>query len=197
MAAQRNEEGKSLQPQHCDWTTSLDVIDYQRSLDLIKLRTYRHRRVQEQLRKRDYGAVLLYDPVNIRYATGTRNMTIWTMHNAARYCLVPAEGPAILFDYRNCEHLSHGIETVGETRPGKFWYYFCVAEKQPQRVNAWAQEIESTLRERCGKNRRLAVDHLDGEGREALISLGLQLFNGQEPLEHARSINRPRRSPAS
>jgi Xaa-Pro dipeptidase len=165
-----------------------EAFDHERSLDLVKLRGYRLRRVQEQLQARDFGAVLLYDPVNIRYATGTRNMTIWTMHNAARYCLVPATGPAILFDYRNCEHLSKDIETIGEIRPGTFWYYFCVGEKQSQRVKTWAAEIASVLRERCGENCRLAIDHLDPEGREALVALGFELFNGQEPLEHARSI---------
>ena len=174
-----------------DWVPDPGLVDHERTIDMARLRTYRYQRVQEQLRSRDYGAVLLYDPVNIRYATGTRNMTVWTMHNAARYCLVPAQGPAVLFDYRNCEHLSQGIETIGETRPGKFWYYFCVGAKQPQRVKTWADEIDSVLRERSGANRRLAVDHLDVEGRDALAALGIQLFNGQEPLEYARSIKSP------
>ena len=42
-----------------------------------------------------------------------------------------------------------------------------------------------------GANRRLAVDHVDAEGSAALKALGLQLFNGQEPLEHARKIKSP------
>ena len=35
---------------------------------------------------------------NIRYATGSRNMAVWTLHNAARYAFVPVEGPVVLFD---------------------------------------------------------------------------------------------------
>ena len=81
----------------CERVPAPELVDHEPTIDMVGLRRYRHERVQEQLRLRDYGACLLYDPVNIRYATGTRNMTIWTMHNAARYCLVPAEGPAILF----------------------------------------------------------------------------------------------------
>ena len=189
--AERTERTEVAPQGFSDWVPTPGLIDHERTIDMPRLRTYRYQRVQEQLQKRDYGAVLLYDPVNIRYATGTRNMTVWTMHNAARYCLIPAQGPAVLFDYRNCEHLSKGIETIGETRPGKFWYYFCVGAKQSQRVKAWAAEIDSVLRERSGGNRRLAVDHLDIEGREALDALGIELFNGQEPLEHARSIKSP------
>jgi len=101
---------------------------------------------------------------------------------------VPAEGKAIVFDYRNCEHLSNGIETVGEARRGTFWYYFSVAERQSEVVARWADEIDSVVRAHGGGNRRLAVDHVDAEGYAALRALGLQLFNGQEPLEHARKI---------
>jgi len=167
---------------------ALGLVDHRSDVDMARLRLYRFGRVQEQLRARDYAGVLLYDPVNIRYATGTRNMTIWTMHNAARYCFVPAEGKATIFDYRNCEHLSNGIETVGEARRGTFWYYFCVADRQEEVAARWAAEIDDLVRAHGGVNRRLAVDHVDGEGQAALKALGLQLFNGQEPLEHARKI---------
>ncbi len=42
------------------------------------VRDYRLHRVQEQLQKAGCPAILLYDPVNIRYATDTSNMQIWT-----------------------------------------------------------------------------------------------------------------------
>ena len=80
---------------------ALALVDNRNDVDMARLRLYRFARVQAELKSRDYAGCLLYDPVNIRYATGTRNMTIWTMHNAARYCFVPAEGKAIVFDYRN------------------------------------------------------------------------------------------------
>jgi len=167
---------------------ALALVDNRNDVDMARLRLYRFARVQAELKSRDYAGCLLYDPVNIRYATGTRNMTIWTMHNAARYCFVPAEGKAIVFDYRNCEHLSNGIETVGEARRGTFWYYFSVADRQPEVVARWASEVDSVVRGHGGANRRLAVDHVDAEGHAALRALGLQVFNAQEPLEHARKI---------
>jgi Xaa-Pro dipeptidase len=164
------------------------VVDYEQTVDLARLRGYRYSRIQAELQKRDYAACLLYDPINIRYATGTRNMTIWTMHNAARYCLVPAAGPAVLFDYRNSEHLSSGIETVGEVRPSKVWYYHAVGNRMTERVSSWAAEIIALVRQLCGANRRLAVDRLDGLGYIALSEAGLALFDGQEIVEQARSI---------
>lgn len=44
--------------------------------DLQRVRRYRLERVQAALRARDYDACLLYDPVNIRYATDSRNMAV-------------------------------------------------------------------------------------------------------------------------
>ena len=49
-------------------------------IDMRALRAYRLGRIRAQLRRLDYGGIVLYDPINIRYATDTRNMTLWTMH---------------------------------------------------------------------------------------------------------------------
>src|SRR5258706_16069447 len=119
------------------------LMDHEPLIDMPRLRDYRYSRVQHFLRSRDYAGCLLYDPINIRYATGTRNMTIWTMHNAARYCFVPAEGRAILFEPPKCEHISAGIETIGEIRPAIGWYYYYVTSRMPERIAEWADEIVS------------------------------------------------------
>ena len=42
--------------------------------DLARMRDYRWRRLVQALADRDYGGLLLYDPLNIRYATDTTNM---------------------------------------------------------------------------------------------------------------------------
>jgi len=51
------------------------LVDNRNDVDMARLRLYRFGRVQQELRARDYAGVPLQDPVNIRYATGTRNMT--------------------------------------------------------------------------------------------------------------------------
>ena len=59
--------------------------------DLNIIRKYRLERVREQLRLRDYAGILLYDPLNVRYATDSTNMQVWVMHNAGRYVFIPTE----------------------------------------------------------------------------------------------------------
>jgi creatinase/prolidase-like protein len=52
-------------------------------------------RTRAALRRHDIAAALLIDPVNIRYATGTAIMPVWTLHSIDRYLLVPAEGEPV------------------------------------------------------------------------------------------------------
>ena len=60
---------------------------------------------------------MLLDPVNIRYATGARNMQVFHARNPARYLFVPVAGPVVLFEFPGCHHLAAGLETIDEIRP--------------------------------------------------------------------------------
>src|SRR5690606_14098896 len=67
--------------------------------DLPAMRCYRLQRIRAELTRHDYAGLLVYDPVNIRYATDSTNMQLWVTHNATRFCFVATSGPVILFDY--------------------------------------------------------------------------------------------------
>src|SRR6185437_6164613 len=162
--------------------------DNERQIDMPRLRSYRMARLQAELKRRDCGAALLSDPMNIRYATGSRNMSVWTAHTPARYCFLPAEGKAILFDFHNCEHLADGLETIAEVRPARGFYFFGAGSRVEEKAKLWAGEIAALVAEQCGGNRRLAVDRLDPPGTHALEALGIEIVEGQEPCEVARSI---------
>ena len=75
-------------------------------INFDKLRSYRLDRVKKELEKNNLEACILFDPVNVRYALDTVNMSIHNMHNLNRYCFVPVKGPIILYEYFNCEKLS-------------------------------------------------------------------------------------------
>src|SRR5262245_54932899 len=99
-------------------TLGAGVVDHAaKQIDMAALRLYRLGRVQQELRRHDVDAILLVDPVLIRYATGIRNMQPWAMHSAIRTALVPADGKAVAFEYGGSEHLAAGLETVAEARP--------------------------------------------------------------------------------
>jgi Xaa-Pro aminopeptidase len=148
-------------------------------------------RIRAQLKRLDYGGIVLYDPINIRYATGARNMTVWTMHNAVRYCFIPTEGPIVLFDFHNCEHLSAGLETVDEVRHAVSWFYFGAAYLGPERAKRWAAELADLMRLHGGGNRRFAIDKCEPMGVAALTAEGIEVMDGQEVTELARCIKSP------
>src|SRR4051794_40088474 len=75
----------------------VDVVARRMAIDDRQMGLDRLARVRAELAKFDYAAALLSDPINIRYATGSRNMAVWTLHAPGRYVFVPVEGPVVLF----------------------------------------------------------------------------------------------------
>ena len=156
--------------------------------DLGAMRRYRLERIRAELARRDLAGVLLYDPVNIRYATDSTNMQLWVAHNATRHCFVATDGPVVLFDYFSCEHLSDHAGTVDEVRPAVSFLYLYGGVLAERRAARWAAEIAGLVSAHGGGNRRLAVDHLDPLGAAALASQGVEVADGEAVMEEARLI---------
>jgi len=155
---------------------------------LKSARAWRKRRLVEQVIKHDCAAILLYDPVNIRYALDVTNMQLWMTHNPSHYAVVCADGHAIDFEYGKSEHLAKGFETIDEIRTATTWFYFSAGSRLHERVEKWADEIAEIVGQRGGGNLRLAADKLEMEGVDALRRRGITLVEGQELTEHARKI---------
>ena len=133
---------------------------------LKKARAWRKQRLVQKIAEHDCAAILLYDPVNIRYALDVSNMQLWMTHNASHYAVICADGHGIAFEYGKSEHLAQGIETVDEIRTATSWFYFTAGNRLPARVEKWADEIADIVHQRGGKNMRLAVDKMEPMGRE-------------------------------
>jgi Xaa-Pro aminopeptidase len=156
--------------------------------DMPALREYRLGRIRERLRFQDYAGILLWDPLNIRYATDTSNMQLWVAHNPCRACFVPTEGPVILWDFHGCEILSRHLPLIGEVRNSPAFFYFEGGNRCEEFAARFAREIDDLLRQFGGGNRRLAVDKMELSGVRAFDTLGIEIMNGQEVTEHARVI---------
>ena len=156
--------------------------------DMPALREYRLLRLQEQIRKHDCAGLLLFDPLNIRYATDTTNMQLWIAHNAARACFVPPEGKVILWDFHNCEHLSAHLPLVGEVRHGASFFYFETGDKTEAAAAHFVDEVIDVMKSHGGANKRLAVDKIETPGYVRLVEKGIEIIEGQMLTEHARAI---------
>ena len=156
--------------------------------DMPALREYRLSRLQEQIRKHDCAGLLLFDPLNIRYATDTTNMQLRIAHNAARACFVPPEGKVILWDFHNCEHLSAHLPLVGEVRHGASFFYFETGDKTEAAAAHFVDEVIDVMKSHGGANKRLAVDKIETPGYVRLVEKGIEIIEGQMLTEHARAI---------
>ena len=160
-------------------------------INMYALHTRRLERVRSQLAAHGYGAALLSDPMNIRYATGTRNMSVWTMHAPGRYVFVPVEGPVVLFEFGASRYLMDGFETVDEVRTGVSAFHFLAGPRTQEKAAVWSRDVIALVREYAGTDQRLAVDRCEPWIAQHLLASGIHLFDAQQPLELARMIKTP------
>jgi Xaa-Pro dipeptidase len=156
--------------------------------DVSAMRSYRLARLRAQLAERDYAGIVVTDPINVRYATDSTNFQVWCLHNPVRYAFVATAGPVIVFDFHGCDHLSAHLDLVDEVRPGRGWYFFKSGDRIAEHAKVWAAEIADLVQAHGGGNRRLAIDHVNPEGVEALEALGISVHEGQAVMEVARAI---------
>ncbi len=169
-------------------SSAREMLSLPDPIDEVAVRSYRLGRIRKLLAEHDIPAVLLFDPINIRYANGSRNMQVWTMHNFARYALVLADGPSIMFELTTGFHLLDNLETIDEIRPAWATDYMVTGYRAEEIARRWANEIADIVLQHGAGNSRLAVDRLDHHTAQALTQSGLVLDDAKKVLELAKSI---------
>ena len=156
-------------------------------INFTKLRSYRLDRVKKELEKNNLEACILFDPVNVRYALDTVNMSIYNMHNLTRYCFVPVNGPVILYEYFNCEKFSKHLNLIDEIRPAITWDYFSNGDQANIQLIKWINEV-SDLSNSYFKSKKIAIDVLNGPAVLALNKIGIEVIDAKLILEQSRVI---------
>jgi Xaa-Pro aminopeptidase len=159
-------------------------------INFDKLRSYRLDRVKKELEKNNLEACILFDPVNVRYALDTLNMSVYNMHNLTRYCFIPVNGPTILYEYFNCEKLSEGLNLINEIRPAITWDYFSNGDQAGVQLEKWINEIKD-LSNSYFKSKKIAIDVLNGPAVAGLNKAGIEVVDAKLILEQARVIKSP------
>jgi len=159
------------------------------AIDLVAVRTYRQQRVRQKMAEYGVDAVILSDPVNIRYATGTRNMQVFSMRNAPSRYLLLTQDRSILYEFTGCLHLGEGFETVDEVRPSQTASFVAAGPHIASRERAWAAEMAATVRELTGlSDATIGLERVNAGTAIALKEAGLRIVDAQQPVEMARAI---------
>ena len=156
--------------------------------NLEAMRLDRWHRLTQALAARDYGGLLMFDPLNIRYATDTTNMQLWNTHNPFRACLLCADGHMVMWEYKNSPFLVTFNPLVKELRSGATFFYNSTGDRGEAAAQAFAAQVDEIMREHAGTNRRLAVDKIMVHGLRALEKIGFQVMEGEEVTERTRAI---------
>ena len=156
-------------------------------IDFDELRSYRLDRLRNELKKNNREACILFDPVNVRYALDTVNMSVYNMHNLTRYCFIPVDGPTILYEYFNCEILSKGLNLIDEIRPAITWDYFSNGDQSELQLKKWVNEVND-LSNSYFKSKKIAIDVINGPAVNELNKKGIQVLEAKKILEQARVI---------
>lgn len=159
--------------------------------DLQAMRRHRWERLTQHVVDRDYAGILMFDPLNIRYATDSTNMQLWNTHNPFRAVLLCADGYMVIWDYKNSPFLSTFNPLVREQRSGADLFYFDRGDKIDIAADSFSNEVRTLLAEHAPGNTRLAVDKIMLDGLRALEAQGFEVRNGEELTEKARAIKGP------
>jgi Xaa-Pro aminopeptidase len=156
--------------------------------DLQAMRRFRWERLTKAINDRGYGGLLVFDPLNIRYATDSTNMQLWNTHNPFRAVLLCADGYMVIWDYKNSPFLSEFNPLVREQRSGADLFYFDRGDKVDVAADTFSNEVRVLIEAHGGNNKRLAVDKIMLHGLRALEAQGFDIMEGEELTEKTRAI---------
>ncbi|MEM7547515.1 MAG: Xaa-Pro peptidase family protein [Pseudomonadota bacterium] len=166
----------------------LDRAPESEGINLPAVRLYRRGRVRAEMARYGVDAVVLSDPISIRYATGARNIQIFCQRNApSRYLLLTADR-SILFEFTGCLHLGEGFETIDEVRPAKTASFVAAGPHIAAREGEWAKEMADLIVELVGPGATVGLERLNAGTAIALQKQGLRIVDAQQPVEMARAV---------
>lgn len=156
--------------------------------NLTNMREYRWKRLTQHIIERDWGGLLMFDPLNIRYSTDSTNMQLWNTHNPFRAVLLCADGYMVIWDYKNSPFLSSFNPLIKEQRSGADLFYFDRGDKINIAADLFSAEVNDLIIEHGGGNKRLGMDKGMLNGIRALEAKGFKIMDGEECTEKCRSI---------
>ncbi|MFO8046901.1 MAG: Xaa-Pro peptidase family protein [Halomonas sp.] len=160
------------------------------AFDPKQLRAGRLERLKAMMAEQGYAALVLFDPNNQRYATGSRNMFGYFLRNSTRYVYVPLDGPIILFEYPGSAHISTWLETIDEARTSKV-VWSAVNQRDNLSSDPFGVEIAELIQEHGRGNKKVGLDRCALNLARSLEVQGLDVYDCMQDTLHCRRIKTP------
>ena len=167
-------------------------VDWEQRVDFERLRRDRLARARAALEESDLGALLLFDPNNIRYTTST-HIGEWARDKNARFVLLPRGADPILWDFGSAARhhrlyapwLPEGSFQAGVTP---------MRGAMPDDTgipDQMAGRIAHELRERGLEGEPVGIDMTDMVALHALRRAGITTADGSQVMLSARELKTP------
>ena len=170
-------------------TFGLAAVDWETRVDVDRLRRERLARAKKLLEESELGALLCFDPANIRYITATHIGT-WSMDKLIRFSLLPQGEEPTVWDFGSaarhhqlyCPWLPEGHAPAGiSTMRGAF-------SPASGRAESVADKIVAKLREHDLMGEPVGIDVVEPPVLFALQKAGVEVVDGQQLMQQARMI---------
>jgi Xaa-Pro aminopeptidase len=173
-------------------TFGINVVDWEARVDVDRLRRDRLARAKAKLEESELGALLLFDMNNIRYVTATA-IGSWSNDKLIRFALLTRASEPIIWDFGSaarhhelfCPWLEEGHSRAGiSTLKGAI-------HPDAGRAENVAEKIHTVLDELGLANEPVGVDVVEPPVLFALQRAGLNIVDGQQPMQEARMVKTP------
>lgn len=163
------------------------AVDHEMRIDYDKLRKDRLQKARDQMEKDNLGALLVYDPDNIRYITSTK-LGEWSNNKLARYCLLPRGQDPILFEIGSAIRSRQALcPWMKDIRPAKTDMRGTMPPEL-MTIDYSISEIASILKAYNLENELVGVDLMTVPLMQAFQNHGIKVADGQQTMLNAQMI---------
>jgi Xaa-Pro dipeptidase len=165
------------------------AVDWEQRIDFPRLRKERLERARAALAQSDLGALLLFDPNNIRYVTST-HIGEWARDKNARFVLLCRDADPILWDFGSA---ARHHQMYAPWLPHESWRAGVTSMRgaMPRETgvpDAMVASIVHELAERGLKDEPVGIDMSDMVTLDALQRAGIHTTDAQRVMLAARKI---------
>ena len=169
------------------------AVDFELRVDFPRLRKERLEKAKEALKDSGLGALVCFDPDNIRYITSA-TIGAWARDKMQRYSILPKNADPILFEVgsRAAVQLEPRVAPWlgGRVKNSIAWGRGAIP-KEVGAVDKCVAQIKENLAEYGLEKEPIGFDVMDSIFVKALQRAGIEIEDGQTPMLEARAIKTP------
>jgi len=152
------------------------------NIDHDRLHNYRIKRLREEIRKANVAALVMVNPISLRYAVDYSTYALFQSRIPSTYLFMSEEGPTIIFG------AFADTPLIDRACPANYISFFDAAENLTENARLFSENILKYLEEIGTNNRRIAIEYVNPSVTQACLRKDLEVLDGIAISEKARLI---------